>query len=131
FYVVLSVLSAVLSKNVILPAYEPKPESPVIPRKNGGKLCNDWVFGGMKRTENALCGTMGNSTFKNSKSGRVQALVGSNPTASANKNPVISRLHAYVTGFSFLPNFIAHDFCIPAITVATQLLLTHFAVEIT
>ena len=52
-------------------------------------------------------------------------------TFFANKNPVISRLHAYVTGFSFLPNFIAHDFCIPAITVATQLLLTHFAVEIT
>ncbi len=34
---VLSVLSAVLSKNVILAAYEPKPESPVIPRKNDGK----------------------------------------------------------------------------------------------
>ena len=30
-------LSAVLSKNVILPSYEPKPESPVVPRKNGGK----------------------------------------------------------------------------------------------
>lgn len=35
--VVLSVLSAVLSKNVILVAYEPKPETPVISRKNGGK----------------------------------------------------------------------------------------------
>lgn len=35
--VVLSVLSAALSKNVILAAYEPKPESPVIPRKKGGK----------------------------------------------------------------------------------------------
>lgn len=31
------VLSAVLSKNVILPSYEPKPESHVISRKNGGK----------------------------------------------------------------------------------------------
>ena len=59
----------------------------------------------MKRTENALCGTMGNSTFKNSKSVCGQPHGGSNPSRCAHqKMQVRQRFSLLHLHFSFLKN---------------------------